>query len=156
MEKNTCELCLKHFKTNYHYIRHLQRLTRCIKKIIIPIVINSKIITICEPIIKVIEPVMVKSPEYIYLVKEREFIRLNEPIYKLGKTKQKNNKRFNGYPKNSYIIIQLKCDDCDTIEKELLEIFTSKYKKRYDIGSEYFEGNEKEMITDILTKLYFL
>jgi hypothetical protein len=29
------------------------------------------------------------------LVKEREFIRLNEPIYKLGKTKQKNNKRFN-------------------------------------------------------------
>ena len=121
MEKNTCELCLKHFKTNYHYIRHLQRLTPCcIKKIIEPI------IKINEPIIKIIEPIMVKSPEYIYLVKEREFIRLNEPIYKLGKTKQKNNKRFNGYPKNSYIIIQLKCDDCDTTEKELLEIFTFK------------------------------
>jgi hypothetical protein len=37
-----------------------------------------------------------------------------------------------------------------------LEIFTFKYKKRDDIGSEYFEGDEKEMITDILTKLYFL
>ena len=31
MEKNTCELCLKQFNSNYHYNRHLQRLTLCNK-----------------------------------------------------------------------------------------------------------------------------
>jgi hypothetical protein len=31
MEKNNCELCSKQFNSNYHFTRHLQRLTPCNK-----------------------------------------------------------------------------------------------------------------------------
>ncbi len=37
--------------------------------------------------------------EYIYLIQEREFINSKQPIYKIGRTKQNNYKRFEQYPK---------------------------------------------------------
>ena len=42
--------------------------------------------------------------QYIYLLQEREFIKTKEPIYKIGKTKQVNNKRFGQYPKGSVLL----------------------------------------------------
>jgi hypothetical protein len=39
--------------------------------------------------------------EFIYLIKEREFIKTKEPIYKIGKTKQKNLQRIKSYPNGS-------------------------------------------------------
>jgi len=41
------------------------------------------------------------SNHYVYLLREREFIDLDEPIYKLGKTIQQPNTRLAGYPKGS-------------------------------------------------------
>ena len=38
-----------------------------------------------------------KNSEYIYLLQEREFIKTNEPIYKIGKTKQECLKRIINY-----------------------------------------------------------
>lgn len=84
--------------------------------------------------------------QYIYLLQEREFIKTNEKIYKIGKTKQKNNDRFKQYPKGSILLFQLICPDCDTLEKELITIFKNKYKHRKDIGNEYFEGDSNNMI----------
>jgi hypothetical protein len=43
----------------------------------------------------------------------------------------------------------MECLDCDTIEKELIELFKHKYKQRKDIGTEYFEGDYKSMVEDI-------
>lgn len=40
--------------------------------------------------------------EYVYLVREREFLRLNEPTFKVGKTKNEPNSRLGGYPKGSF------------------------------------------------------
>ena len=37
------------------------------------------------------------SANYVYLIQEREFIKTNEKIYKLGKSKQEHNKRANQY-----------------------------------------------------------
>jgi hypothetical protein len=91
--------------------------------------------------------------QYIYLLQEREFIRLNETIYKLGKTTQPNHTRFKQYPKNSILLLQLICNDCNHTEKELIKLFKDKFIQRTDIGTEYFEGNYKEMIryiTDII------
>lgn len=86
---------------------------------------------------------------YIYLLQEREFIKTNESIYKIGRTKQEQNKRFKQYPKNSKLLLQIECDDCVELEKYLLKIFKDKYKQRKDIGNEYFEGDPKNMINDI-------
>ena len=79
--------------------------------------------------------------EYIYLLIEREFITTNKNIYKIGRTKQNNYGRFNSYPKNSKLLLQIICKDCTLCEQKLIKIFKSKYKQCIDIGIEYFEGN---------------
>jgi hypothetical protein len=87
--------------------------------------------------------------QYIYLLKEREFIKTNECIYKIGKTKQKNLDRICNYPNGTALIIQIKCKNCDKLEKELIELFKTKYELQKHIGNEYFKGNCYNMIDDI-------
>lgn len=82
---------------------------------------------------------------YIYLLQEREFISLNKKIFKLGKTKQENLKRLKQYSKGSKLIIQLECENCDIIEKNLIIIFKESFTQRTDIGTEYFEGDKDKM-----------
>jgi hypothetical protein len=65
--------------------------------------------------------------EYIYLLQEREFIKTNENIYKIGKTKQEHNNRLKGYPKGSVLLLQTICNNCDTMETYLVKIFNNKY-----------------------------
>jgi len=84
--------------------------------------------------------------EYIYLLQEREFIKTNEPIYKIGKTKQDNLKRLNNYPKGSSLIIQIKCNDCNKYERIILNRFKEKFIQKKEIGNEYFMGYCNDMI----------
>lgn len=89
--------------------------------------------------------------QYIYLLKEREFVNTKENVYKVGKTKQVNHKRLNQYPKGSILLLQIVCGNCDVNEKNICKLFRDKYTQRKDIGSEYFEGNYHSMINDICT-----
>jgi hypothetical protein len=82
---------------------------------------------------------------YIYLLQEREFIKTKENIYKLGKTKQENLKRIKNYSNGTVLVIQLECENCDIIEKNLIIIFKESFKQRTDIGTEYFEGDKDKM-----------
>jgi hypothetical protein len=88
---------------------------------------------------------MVKMTNYIYLLQEREFIKTEENIFKIGKTTKNNLQRFSQYPKGSKLLYQFVCDDCHTTENILLEIFKKEFKQRTDIGREYFEGDYKIM-----------
>jgi phage/plasmid-associated DNA primase len=92
--------------------------------------------------------------EYIYLLQEREFIKTNEPVYKIGKTTQENTARFNNYPKGSKLLFQIICNNCHNNEKEIKKSFIDKYKQRKDIGLEYFEGDYKAMIKDIFDIIF--
>ena len=85
----------------------------------------------------------------IYLLIPREQHRLNENIQKIGKTKQENLKRFNSYPKGSILLFQMKCYNCDHLERILINIFKQKYEQQLDLGTEYFKGDYHEMTTDI-------
>jgi hypothetical protein len=87
--------------------------------------------------------------QYIYLIQLREFLKSGEPIFKVGRTKQENFKRFYQYPKGSKILFQMICDDSNKLEKEIIIILKNKYIFRKDIGNEYFEGNFINMIDDI-------
>lgn len=91
---------------------------------------------------------------YIYLLIEREFINVHEPVYKLGRTTQEHNKRMCQYPKSSILIFQMLCHDCVKIEADLIRQFKIKYKHRPDIGNEYFQGHCELMIKDIYEKVY--
>ena len=86
------------------------------------------------------------TSNYIYLLKEREFIKTNENIHKLGMTTKENHIRFNQYPKGSILLFQMICNNCKDIEKYLIKIFKVLFIHRKDIGNEYFEGDYKSMI----------
>lgn len=92
---------------------------------------------------------MTSTPNYIYLIKEREFIKTGENILKIGKTKQESNSRIKSYPKGSELYLQMKCDNCDSMERELISVFKKKFILRKDIGDEYFEGDVSSMMTVI-------
>ncbi len=89
------------------------------------------------------------KPNYIYLLIEREFVNLKMLIYKVGKSKQENTKRFKQYPKGSILYYQRICNDCDKLEKEIIKKFKIEFKQVKDIGNEYFEGNVNKMINII-------
>ena len=90
------------------------------------------------------------SLNYIYLLKEREFLNSGEDVYKIGKTTQQNDKRFRQYPKNSVLLFQSICSDCSSIQKIIISKFRVEFKQRKDIGIEYFEGNFMLMINYLL------
>jgi hypothetical protein len=92
---------------------------------------------------------LLSNTNYIYLLRLREFIKTNENVYKIGRTKQYNLKRINQYPKGTEIIIFRKCFNCNKMENEIIKLFKNKYNHCIDYGNEYFEGNEFEMILDI-------
>lgn len=99
-----------------------------------------------ELLIKKKEIKRLKGCNYIYLLIEREFIKTNENIYKLGRTNSEINIRFLQYPKNSKLLFYTQVFDCiiteDIIIKECCKLFI----QRKDIGKEYFEGDINEII----------
>jgi hypothetical protein len=82
--------------------------------------------------------------EFIYILQEREFVKSNEEIYKIGKTRGLRN-RMGDYPRGSKIKLVFPCYDCDDVEKELLKMFDITFTKRRDIGIEYYQGDLKNM-----------
>ena len=85
------------------------------------------------------------SSGYIYLLQPLQSITNKEEIYKIGKTKRNNFKRFNEYPSGSILLLQSSCKNCDLMERRLLKIFDEKYIKETDYGREYFRGDLFEM-----------
>ena len=63
------------------------------------------------------------TSNYIYLLKEREFLKTKEEILKVGMTTKINHERFNQYPKGSLLLFQMICKDCKKIEKNVLKKF---------------------------------
>ena len=82
--------------------------------------------------------------EYVYLIREREFCRLNEETYKIGKSKNIDN-RMRQYPKNSELLLIEKVKNCDKIETLLINLFKINFQQRKEYGYEYFSGNSIEM-----------
>ena len=81
---------------------------------------------------------------YVYLIREREFARLNEPVYKIGKSYEQKYARLDKYPKWSEIISIMEVSDEDKIEKIMIKEFSEKFtKSKY--GNEYFEGDRLEI-----------
>lgn len=90
--------------------------------------------------------------QYIYVLQEREFVRNNENVYKLGKTVNPK-QRLSSYPKGSKVHMVMPCEDCSEAEKCLLDWFRELFVSRKDIGSEYFEGDLLMMTKTVMRYL---
>jgi hypothetical protein len=91
-----------------------------------------------------------KKLEYIYLVWTRESKQLNEPVYKIGKTKQDGLDYLNSYPNGSSLLFHIECNDCTTKENQIKELFNEKYYPATLYGTEYFIGNYRKMKKDMI------
>ena len=80
---------------------------------------------------------------YIYIIQEREFIRIKEETYKVGIT-QDIISCYSEYPKSSKLIYTRSCDI--NFEKEILKMLREKFIQKREYGTEYFEGDYNEII----------
>lgn len=92
----------------------------------------------------------IHDSEYVYFIHEREFLLAKKPVYKLGKTTQWNCRRLQDYPKGSALILVWRVPDCHATERALIAEFDARYKKRADIGAEYYEGDVNKMKSTFL------
>jgi hypothetical protein len=92
---------------------------------------------------------MSECTEYVYLLQERESIKLNQTVYKFGRTAQCNLKRASQYPKGSVLLLYVKCVNSVKVESDMKKLFKEKYVQRLDYGTQYFEGDYKSMMQDI-------
>lgn len=95
---------------------------------------------------------------YVYMIQRHDFVLLDVPIYKIGKSRQKNNKephltkRLNNYPKESKTIKCIIVNDCDIIEREIIKQFKIKFTQCLDVGTEYFMG-QLELLEEEFDKI---
>jgi len=82
---------------------------------------------------------------FIYMLIEREMIRLDEPTVKIGRTAISTKKRFAQYPNGSKLIASAEVDDCVDAETQLIKMFDSKFKQMKEYGREYYNGDMKQM-----------
>ena len=83
------------------------------------------------------------------MLREREFIRLNETTYKIGRTCRKYDKRIDEYPNDSEILTIISVTNCKKAEREIIETFKVKFKQKKEYGHEYFYGSAKEMMEEL-------
>ncbi len=92
--------------------------------------------------------------QYVYLIRERTAVVANQSIYKIGKTAQKNFDRFKGYGKGYEVLLHMACDNCHDCETAIITTFDNKYRKAIEYGAEYYEGDYKSMMMDIIAIVF--
>ena len=88
----------------------------------------------------------------VYMIREREFSRLNENTYKIGKTSRDLNSRMSGYPKGSEVCLFVNVKNYDVIEKIMIKKFKKKFVQKKEYGTEYFNGNP-ELMKNVINKI---
>jgi hypothetical protein len=88
----------------------------------------------------------IDEKEYIYLLQEREFVRLREPTYKVGRTSRGPTERIKEYPTGSIVLLVRNVNDSKLSENLILQSFREKFTQMKTYGREYFSGDHTEMI----------
>jgi hypothetical protein len=89
---------------------------------------------------------------YVYIIRECDFVRLNEDIYKIGRTAKYNPEdRFEKYRKGTEIIGFFKVNDSIECENKIIKCFSNhtNITKMTEYGKEYFQGNKNELLGEI-------
>ena len=76
---------------------------------------------------------------FIYLLREKQDIEDKLNIFKIGKSTQENTRRVKSYQSGSYLYLQIRCNDCHSMETKLI----NKFKNYFLLvrGREYFKGD---------------
>jgi hypothetical protein len=80
------------------------------------------------------------------MIQRKDHRKRHEAIYKISRTNDFN-LRINEYPAYSQIICVTPVDNDKKCERELIRECKNEFEFRNDIGHEYFEGDERDMIS---------
>lgn len=122
-EPEVCKICLKRFNSTTARATHNRR-------------VKCKAPSIPIPKINSVDSIPESSSnpnEFIYLIQLREFVRNNEPIYKIGRTKQSYEKRIKSYPRGSSLLFYHIVDDCVTTETNIKKYLGENFIQRRDL-----------------------
>ncbi len=86
--------------------------------------------------------------EFFYIIQERESVRMNEPVYKIGRTSKSFQTRFKQYPEGSRAYFVYAVPDSIDTETKIIDRFNEKFKLIR--GREYFEGPIHELIEEAM------
>ena len=153
MKPFSCKKCKQRFTFATNMYRHATNCTGVSKQTeICPIENNQQNVqedTDVEDTIAPNETAQVVAA-YIYLIREREFVRMNEQVYKHGKTRSRtvslNVDRWRAYKKGSELILikKVPVDHVDVIERKVTRTFSLHFERHPD-GLEYYIGDPEEM-----------
>ena len=82
---------------------------------------------------------------YVYLLHSGPFVKLNIPVYKIGRTNRLK-KRFFEYPKDSTIYYVKRVINAYYVEDQIKENFRNNFTHIKRCGNEYFSGSLIKMI----------
>ncbi len=82
---------------------------------------------------------------YIYLIQVREFNKLNENTYKVGRTEDFN-RQFSEYPKDSILLYSCIVNNALKLENLILPQFKISFIYKPCYGHEYFQGDYTNML----------
>jgi hypothetical protein len=83
---------------------------------------------------------------WLYLIQLGDHRKHHKLIYKIGRTNDFN-RPINEYPAYSQVISVCPVDNDKKCERELLKEFKNEFEFRNDLGHEYFEGDERDIIS---------
>jgi len=102
---------------------------------------------------EILDEIKDEEHNYIYCIREREFLRSGDDIFKVGKTTVHPFKRMKQYPNGSSIVLILKVFNCHIAEQELLKYLDKKFEtaivNNQRIGREYYKASEENIIQAI-------
>jgi hypothetical protein len=84
--------------------------------------------------------------DWLYLIQRGDHRKHHEPIYKIGRINDFN-RRINEYPAYHQVISVCSVDNDNKCERELIKEFKNELEFRKDICHQYFEGDERDMIS---------
>ncbi len=87
----------------------------------------------------------------IYLIRPREFVRIKELTYKVGRSGNVN-RRQQAYPNDSLIMYTRSVNDNKKLETLILDQFKIKFTQEKKYGTEYFNGDYLKMI-DVINEI---
>lgn len=85
---------------------------------------------------------------YLYLIHEREFVRLGERVFKIGRTIDIA-RRFSQYPKGSRLIYAHFTHDPVSTERRAIQHLCKTFRFRLDLGREYLEGDPAAIVREL-------
>ena len=87
----------------------------------------------------------IQQDGYIYIVQEREFVNLNQPIFRVGNT-QTGMARIRKYPNDSKVFFMCNVENAYNLALIVIQSFKKQFTQQNNIGYRYFEGDINEMM----------